>query len=54
MQLENTRYIHETGEVVVEFNTEVVGDNYSISYYDHSVTEKFYLNEIFNIDISNK
>lgn len=54
MQLENTRYIHETGEVVVEFNTELVGDNYSISYYDHSVTEKFYLNEIFNIDISNK
>jgi len=54
MQLENTRYIHETGEVVVEFNTELVGDNYSISYYDHSVTEKVHLNNIFNIDISNK
>lgn len=54
MQLENTRYIHETGEVVVEFKTELLDDYYSISYYDHSLSEQVHLNEIFNIDIANK
>ncbi len=47
-----TRYLAETGEVIVEFNGELTGENYEIKYYDISEKVTVYNNSTFTVDLN--
>lgn len=52
MEPKTTKYIHETGEFVIEFNKEISDGEYRISYYDQSKTIIPYEDSIFTVDVS--
>lgn len=47
-----TRYLLETGEVVIEFNGELTGDNYEIRYNDISEKVTVYNNNSFTVNLN--
>ena len=51
MELYTTRYLKESGELVVEYDGELVGDNYEVVYYDHSNEINVYSNNIFEVEV---
>lgn len=52
MELNTTRYLKESGELVVEYDGELVGDNYEVVYYDHSNEMNVYSRDIFEVEVN--
>lgn len=52
METNTTRYLPETGEVVIEFNGELTGDNYEIRYNDISEKVTVYNNNSFTVNLN--
>ena len=51
MEIKTSKYLHETGEVLVEYYGELEGDNYEIIYYDYTNTISIYNENNFNVDL---
>ncbi|MBS4958546.1 MAG: DUF4179 domain-containing protein [Clostridium sp.] len=51
MEIKTSKYLPETGEVLVEYDGELEGDNYEIIYYDYTNTISIYNENKFNVDL---
>ena len=51
MEIKTSKYLPETGEVLVEYYGELEGDNYEIIYYDYTNTISIYNENNFNVDL---
>lgn len=51
MEIKTSKYLPETGEVLVEYDGELEGDNYEIIYYDYTNTISIYNENNFNVDL---
>lgn len=51
MELDTTRYLKDSGELVVEYDGELTGDDYEVIYYDHSNSMNVYGNDMFEVDV---
>ena len=51
MEIKTSKYLSETGEVLVEYDGVLEGDNYEIIYYDYTNIVSIYNENSFNVDL---
>ena len=51
MKIKTSKYLPETGEVLVEYDGALEGDNYEVIYYDYTNRISIYNENSFNIDL---
>ncbi|GAA0086112.1 hypothetical protein UT300007_25510 [Clostridium sp. CTA-7] len=52
IEVTTARYLNETGEVMVEFNGELAGENYEVKYYDISEKVTVYNDNAFTVNLN--
>lgn len=52
IEVTTARYLNETGEVMVEFNGELTGENYEVKYYDISEKVTVYNDNAFTVNLN--
>ncbi|MBP3915338.1 MULTISPECIES: hypothetical protein [unclassified Clostridium] len=50
-EIRSSKYLPEIGEVLVEYEGVLEGDNYEIIYYDYTNTVSMYSENSFNVDL---